>query len=83
MQPVKHPETDKPSMFMRYFWANLTCYGFFGLVCFLTFLSCGRVWDDVMADTAKFFLLLCGGFTLVSVMDAFYTRYYGDPGEGG
>jgi hypothetical protein len=44
----------------------------------MTFLSTGRIWDDVMADAARFlFLILGGGFTFASVLDALYDRYYG------
>ena len=73
-----------PSAWMQYFYANLVWYAFLGAVSFLTYLSAGRLWDDVMADAAKFlFLVLGGGFTLASVLDALYDRYYGTSGEGG
>jgi hypothetical protein len=77
------PETA-PSLTAQTLYANLIFYAFLGLVCFLTYLACGRIWDDVISDTVRYlFLALGGGFSLVSVLNVLYEKYYGNPEEGG
>jgi len=79
----KYPLGNAPSRTAQYLYANLLWYGFLGVVAFLTYLACGRIWDDVISDTVRYlFLVLGGGFSLVSVLDALYEKYYGHSEEG-
>ncbi len=81
MTPPTSPKPE-PSPVRQVLFANLIFYAFLALVAFFGFLACGRVWDDVFSDTVRFlFLILGGGFTLVSVLDLLYEKTYGSYGE--
>lgn len=70
------------SKLQTYLYANLLFWGFLLLVGVVAFFVCGRVWDSVTADTLEFlFMLIGGGFTLVSVMDYIYEKYAGGEKE--
>ncbi len=57
--------------------ANLLWYAFLVLVAIATFLTTGRVFDDVFVDVLKFlFILMGGGFTLATFLDILYERVY-------
>jgi hypothetical protein len=80
---VGKPKDTGTSRIRQTFYANILWYMFLGLVSLLTFFATGRVWDDVFTDTVGFiFLILGGGFTFASVVDALYERYYGTRGAG-
>ncbi len=79
----KPPTAPEPTRLMQYVYANVLWYLFLGIVVLLTFLASGRVWDDVMREAAKFlFLILGGGFTLVSLLDSLYEKRF-ESSEGG
>lgn len=66
---VGNPE---PGVYLK---ANLLWWSFLALAALGAFLACGAVWDDAMAGLFRFiFLVLGGGFTLVSVMDFLYEK---------
>jgi len=68
--------SEEPSPFREYLYANVLFWGFLVVLALLTYVFTGGVWDDVMKQTMKFiFLVLGGGFTLVSVLDLLYGRY--------
>lgn len=74
----KGPKVPEKEMtpFQETFWANVMFWGFLAILAVLTYVITGGVWDDVMKQTMKFiFLVVGGGFTLVSVLDALYDRY--------
>lgn len=60
----------------EYFYANLLFWGFLAVVAVISFFTCGAVWDDVTSGVMEFlFVILGGGFTLVSVLDYLYENY--------
>jgi hypothetical protein len=62
-----------PAVFQDYFYANLFFWGVLVVVAVVSFFTCGAVWDDVTSGTMEFlFVIMGGGFTLVSVLDYFY-----------
>ena len=68
--------------FEEYLYANLLFWGFLVVLAVITYFVCGAVWDDVTSGVMEFiFLILGGGFTLVSAMDYVYEKYYGHPSE--
>ncbi len=68
------------SAFEEYFYANLLFWGFLVALAIISFFVCGAVWDDVTSGVMEFiFVILGGGFTLVSAMDYIYEKYYGHP----
>lgn len=75
--------TERPlSKLQTYLYANLLFWGFLVLVGVVAFFALGRVWDSVTAGTLRFlFLIMGGGFTLVSVMDFIYEKYAGGEKE--
>ena len=80
---VSHARETSSSRMVQTLFANVWWYAFLAVLSFLTFFATGRVWDDVFKDTVGFlFLILGGGFTFASVLDAFYERYYGSKGAG-
>jgi hypothetical protein len=80
MTPSTVPKPE-PSPVRQVVYANLVFYAFLALVSFIGFVACGRVWDDVFYDALKFlFLILGGGFTLVSVLELLYEKTYGSHG---
>ena len=53
---------------------------FLAALAFISYFTCGAVWDDVYKGVLEFiFLILGGGFTLVSVLDYFYESYTSIP----
>jgi hypothetical protein len=70
--------------FKEYLFANLFFWAFLAVVAVISFFTCGGVWDSVTSGTLQFlFLILGGGFTLVSVLDWVYEKYNtGDDGQG-
>ncbi len=69
--------------FQEYFYVNLLFWGFLAVLAVISFFVCGAVWDDVTSGVMEFiFVILGGGFTLVSAMNYIYEKYYGQtPGE--
>jgi uncharacterized membrane protein len=66
----------------EYLYANLLLWGFLVVLAVISFFVCGAVWDDVTSGVMEFiFVILGGGFTLVSAMDYVYEKYYGNPSE--
>ncbi len=71
------PSDGSASKGSSYLLANLLWYAFLVLVAIATFLTTGRVFDDVFVDVLKFlFILMGGGFTLATFLDIFYERVY-------
>ena len=69
-------QEERLSPFMEYFYANLYFWGFLALLGVVTYFVCGAVWDDATSGVMSFlFLIMGGGFTLVSVLDYLYEKY--------
>ena len=59
--------------FQDYFYANLFFWGVLVVVAMISFFTCGAVWDDVTSGALEFlFVIMGGGFTLVSILDYLY-----------
>ncbi len=74
----RNPKGDERRLtkFQEYFYANLLFWGFLAVVALISFFTCGAVWDDVTSGVMEFlFVILGGGFTLVSVLDYLYENY--------
>jgi hypothetical protein len=66
--------------FEEYLYANLLFWGFLVAVAIVSYFTCGGVWDDVTSGVMEFiFIILGGGFTLVSVLDYFYDQWTSGP----
>ena len=64
----------------EYLYVNLLFWSFLAVLAVISFFVCGAVWDDVTSGVTEFiFVILGGGFTLVSAMDYIYEKYYGRP----
>lgn len=73
----QNPKTAKKTLtkFEEYFYANVLWWGFLLLVAIISFFTCGAVWDDVTSGVMEFiFVIMGGGFTLVSVLDYLYEK---------
>jgi uncharacterized membrane-anchored protein len=69
---IKTSEVSTVS-FRDYFHANLFFWGLLLVAAVITFFTCGAVWDDVTQGAMEFlFVIMGGGFTMVSVLDYFY-----------
>ena len=76
-QPKKSQDSrmaeKTPTKFGEYLYANALCWGFLLLAAAVSFFTCGGVWDDVTSGVMEFlFVIMGGGFTLVSVLDYLY-----------
>lgn len=57
----------------EYLYANLLWWGFLAVLAVISFFTCGGVWDDITSGVLEFiFVILGGGFALVSVLDYVY-----------
>lgn len=66
-------EQKRLSRIEEYFYANLLWWGFLALLALISYFTCGGVWDDIFTGVLKFiFIILGGGFTMVSVLDYVY-----------
>jgi hypothetical protein len=76
-------QVNPPVSFLNYLFANLFFWGLLMIVAGTSYLACGAVWDDVTSGTMEFlFVIMGGGFTLVSVLDYFYeVKIAGSPQE--
>ncbi len=64
--------------FEEYLYANLIFWAFISGVALISFFTCGGVWDDVTSGVMEFlFVIIGGGFTVVSVIDYFYEKFAG------
>ena len=82
-QSSKAPE-NRLTLLEEYLYANLLFWGFLVIVGIASFFICGGAWDDVMSGVMEFlFVIIGGGFTLVSALDYAYERYAAksQPGE--
>jgi hypothetical protein len=71
---------QKLTKFQEYLYANLLFWGFLLAVAFISFFTCGGVWDDVTSGVMEFiFVIMGGGFTLVSVLDYCYETNLANP----
>ena len=73
------PNPTSPSqgsdVFTEYLYANLIFWGFLVLAAGVAFAVCGAVWDEVTSGVMEFlFVVMGGGFTLVSVVDYLYGK---------
>ncbi len=77
---IPNPNAPAPGDNLRvYFQANLVAWGFLLVLAVAAFFICGGVWDDVTTGVLEFiFVVLGGGFTLVSLLDFFYEKSQGD-----
>ena len=67
---------QKLTKFQEYLYANLVFWAFLLAVAIISFFTCGGVWDDVTSGVMEFiFVIMGGGFTLVSVLDYCYDTY--------
>jgi len=72
IKAVKKTENNSVS-FQEYFYANLFFWGVLVVVAGISFFTCGAVWDDVTSGAIEFlFVIMGGGFTVVSILDYFY-----------
>jgi len=63
----------------EYLYANLLFWGFLVILAVISFFTCGGVWDDVTSGVMEFiFVILGGGFTLVSMLDYLYEKHMSD-----
>jgi uncharacterized membrane-anchored protein len=63
----------------EYLYANLLFWGFLAILAVISFFTCGGVWDDVTSGVMEFiFVILGGGFTLVSMLDYLYEKHMSD-----
>ena len=59
-----------------YLKVNLIAWAFVLALAVAAFFICGAVWDDVTRGVMEFiFVVLGGGFTLVSFLDYTYEKY--------
>jgi hypothetical protein len=71
---------QKLTKFQEYLYANLLFWGFLLAVAIVSFFTCGGVWDDVTSGVMEFiFVIMGGGFTLVSILDYCYETYLANP----
>lgn len=71
----QNPKTAEKRLtkFEEYFYANLFWWAFLAVLAFISYFTCGGVWDDITSGVMEFiFVILGGGFTLVSVLDYVY-----------
>jgi hypothetical protein len=68
----------------EYLYANLLWWGFLAVLALISFFTCGGVLDDITWGVFQFiFVILGGGFTLVSILDFIYETYLvKTPAEG-
>lgn len=82
-RPPQVPE-KRPSKFEEYFYANLLWWGFLVILALISFFTCGGAWDDITEGVTEFiFVILGGGFTLVSVLDYTFEKYTSRPNVEG
>jgi cytochrome c oxidase subunit IV len=68
----------KTTVMEEYLYVNLLWWGFLAVLAAVSYFVCGAVWDDVTSGVMEFiFVILGGGFTLVSAMDYLYEKHYG------
>jgi len=68
-----------PKSYLR---ANLAAWSFLSLLALAAYFVCGAVWDDVTSGVMEFiFVVLGGGFTLVSFIDYSYEKYNRTAGQ--
>jgi hypothetical protein len=72
-ETVVKPTVNNSTDFYEYFYANLIFWAILIVVAVISFFTCGAVWDDVTSGTMEFlFVIMGGGFTLVSMLDYLY-----------
>ena len=72
------------SRFRTYLYVNLIFWAFLAAIAVAVYISTGAQWDGIMTSVMKFhFLIVGGGFTLVSLFDALYDSLYGDEDNAG
>lgn len=61
----------------EYVYANAIFWAFLIVTAVVSYFTCGGVWDSVTSGTLEFlFVIVGGGFTLVSILDYIYEKYY-------
>ena len=74
-------KSDGPNLNI-YLRVNLIAWAFVLALAAAAFFICGAVWDDVTRGVMEFiFVVLGGGFTLVSFLDYTYEKYNGGAGK--
>ena len=70
-------EQPRLTKLQEYLYANGIFWAFLAVAALVSFFTCGGVWDSVTSGTLEFlFVIIGGGFTLVSVLDYIYEKYY-------
>jgi hypothetical protein len=70
----------KLTKFQEYFYANFLFWGFLVILAVISYFTCGAVWDDVTSGVMEFiFVIMGGGFTLMSVLDYLYEKHISPP----
>ena len=72
------------TLFEEYLFANVVFWVFLIVVGIVSFFICGGVWDDIWSGVVEFlFVIIGGGFTLVSALDYAYEKNVtkSQPGE--
>lgn len=73
MKETPQTKNAEAPSFQGYFYANLYFWGVLVLAGIVGFFACGAVWDDVTQGAMEFlFVIVGGGFTMVSVLDFLY-----------
>jgi lipopolysaccharide export LptBFGC system permease protein LptF len=81
MNELKNIPANSPNL-KAYLQANLAAWVFVFVLAVAAFFICGAVWDDVTTGVLEFiFVVLGGGFTLVSLLDFFYEKSMGPGGR--
>ncbi len=73
MNPSRKNNPAAGPSFEGYLYANLFFWTVLVLAGVVGYFTCGAIWDDVTQGAMEFlFVIVGGGFTLVSVLDYFY-----------
>ncbi len=75
-QNLKIPE-KRFSKAQEYLYANLLWWAFLAVLAVISFFTCGGAWDDVTSGVMEFiFVIMGGGFTMVSILDYLYEEHF-------
>lgn len=82
----QNPKTAQKHLtpFQEYLYANLLWWAFLAVLAVISFFTCGGVWDDIASGVIQFiFVIMGGGFTLVSILDYLYEEHFARISPGG
>jgi uncharacterized membrane-anchored protein len=73
---IQNNRPGPPPALGDYLHANLVCWGLLAVLAVIAYFICGAVWDDVTSGVMEFiFVIMGGGFTLVSALYYNYEKY--------